>query len=88
MSKTTRVSRWGQSIGGGSRPEKSKLARPFDGPYRVIKIMENNAEVHPIGKPDKTSPWLNVELVRLCPAKIKELSIRGKGRPRRNKIRE
>ena len=49
---------------------KKKLGLPFQGPYRVVQADDNNVEVRPVGRPDETSRWLNVERVRLCPQEI------------------
>ena len=43
-----------------------KLARPFHGPYRVIALTPNNAEVSLIDKPKDQSIFVSLNRIRLC----------------------
>ena len=43
-----------------------KLARPFHGPYRVIDLTPNNAEVSLIDQPKDQSIFVSLNRIRLC----------------------
>lgn len=43
-----------------------KLARPFHGPYRVVALTANNAEVVLIDKPKDQSIFVSLDRIRLC----------------------
>ena len=43
-----------------------KLARPYHGPYRVLKVTPNNAEVSLVSKPSDPSIFVALSRVHLC----------------------
>ena len=47
-----------------------KLSRPFQGPYRIVKVGDNNVEVRPVGRPSDPPERLNIEQVRPRPREI------------------
>ena len=43
-----------------------KLARPFHGPYRVLKVTPTNAEVVLIAQPKEPSIFVALNRIRVC----------------------
>ena len=43
-----------------------KLARPFHGPYRILSLTSNNAEVVLVEKPNESSIFVALDRIRLC----------------------
>ncbi len=42
-----------------------KLARPFHGPYRILSLTPNNAEVVLVDRPKDSSIFVSLDRVRL-----------------------
>ena len=60
-----------------------KLCRPFHGPYRIISLTSNNAEVTLIDKPKDPSIFVALNQVCLCYDKMLDASWTG---PRRKRV--
>ena len=43
-----------------------KLGRPFHGPYRILSLTSNNAEVVLVEKPNESSLFVALDRIRLC----------------------
>ena len=56
------------------RGKAYKLARPFEGPYRVLKLHPNGADLKLISKPMATVIRVALNRIRLCPREIAESS--------------
>ena len=52
------------------RGKAYKFARPFRGPYRILRLFENGAEVRLIDKPKADSIRVALNRVRRCPPEI------------------
>ena len=52
-----------------------KLARLFMGPYRVLKLYTNGADLRLIAKPAAASIHVALNQIRMCPKEIAESSI-------------
>ena len=52
-----------------------KLARPFMGPYRILKLYTNGADLRLIAKPAAASIRVSLNRIRMCPKEIAESSI-------------
>ena len=46
------------------------LARPYHGPYQVIKALEGGVEVIPVDHPQDTPIRVSVQRIRRCPAEL------------------
>ena len=47
-----------------------KLARPYHGPFRIVKVMEGGVEVAPVNRPQDKSFRVSLQRVRPCPDEI------------------
>ena len=47
-----------------------KFARPFHGPYRVLEVTSNNANIRPVDKPDAEPILVALDRLRSCPEEI------------------
>ena len=61
-----------------------KFARPYHGPFRVLRVEKNNLSVVPVDKPQKTPIFVATDRVRRCPEEIEE----GESWPARKQRRE
>ena len=52
-----------------------KLARPFMGPYRVLKLYTNGADLRLIAKPAAASIRVALNRIRICTKEITESSV-------------
>ena len=50
--------------------DKRKLARPFHGPYRIVKLGENSVKVRRVDKPGDEPILVAQERLRRCPDEI------------------
>ena len=50
--------------------EKQKLTRPYHGPFRVVKLMPNNAYIKRVDKPEAEPLLVAVDRLRRCPDEI------------------
>ena len=51
-----------------------KFARPYIGPYRIVCLYQNGAEVHPVDKPQKAAIQVALNRLRQCPAEVADHS--------------
>ena len=49
-----------------------KLARPYHGPYRVVKAMEGGVEVVPVDRPQDIPIRVSAQRIRRCPAELND----------------
>ena len=49
-----------------------KFARPYYGPYRIVEITTNDAEICPIDKPNKEPIFVALDRLRHCPEEIED----------------
>ena len=47
-----------------------KFARPFHGPYRIVKLYDNGADVRPIDRPQETPIRVPFDRLRMCPEEV------------------
>ena len=47
-----------------------KFARPFHGPYRIVKLYDNGADVRPIDRPQETPIRVPFDRLRVCPEEV------------------
>ena len=52
------------------RGKAHKFARPFSGPYRIIELFNNGAEVNLIAKPKTANIRVAFNRIRQCPSEI------------------
>ena len=52
-----------------------KLARPFMGPYRILKLYDNGADLRLISKPAAASIRVSLNLIRLCPKEMADTPV-------------
>jgi len=52
--------------------EKHQLARPYYGPYRVIKLTSNNAYIRRVDKPEAELLLVAMDYLRRCPNEISD----------------
>ena len=64
-----------------------KLARPFHGPYRILSLTPNNAEVALVEKPGQQSIFVSLNRVRLCYPEMEDIAWTGPKQKRRQKKR-
>ena len=50
-----------------------KLARPFHGPYRVVRVVENGVEVRPVHQPNANPMQVALNRVRKCPLEVSDV---------------
>ena len=55
---------------GEKRGKAYKLAKPFKGPYRILSLFDNGAEVQLVEKPQSGSIRVALNRVRRCPVEI------------------
>lgn len=54
-----------------------KLARPYNGPFRVLKVTPTNAEVCLVGEPKSDSMCVSLTRIRPCYQELLDTSWRG-----------
>ena len=47
-----------------------KFARPFRGPYRVVSLYENGADIRPVDRPKQSTIRVSLNRLRKCPSEI------------------
>ena len=52
---------------------RTKLACPFEGPYRVVRVYPNGVEVQPVEKPRSQPISVALNRVRRCPKQVPSL---------------
>ena len=52
-----------------------KLARPFMGPYRILKLYTNGTDLRLTAKPAAASIRVALNQIRMCPKEIAESSV-------------
>jgi len=62
-----------------------KLARPFHGPYRILTLTPNNAEVVLVEKPNEPSIFVALNRVRLCYTEMDDTSWTGPKRKKKHR---
>ena len=55
------------------RRKAHKLARPFQGPYRVLETVDNGVMVTPVDRPRETPFHVAMDQVRHCPKEIPDI---------------
>ena len=63
-----------------------KLARPFIGPYHILKLHTNGADLKLIAKPAAASIRVSLNRIRMCPKEIAESSIAVQPNPQTKQI--
>ena len=51
-----------------------KFARPFRGPYRIINLYDNGADIRPVDRPQQATTRVSLNRLRKCPKEISELA--------------
>ena len=51
-----------------------KLSRPFHGPYRIVTLHDNGADVRPVDRPQDVTIRLPFARLRVCPDEIPDKS--------------
>ena len=51
-----------------------KLARPYHGPFRILKLHDNGAEVRPVDKPRDPPIRVSFDRLRVCPDEVPDES--------------
>ena len=46
------------------------FARPFRGPYRVVSLYENGADIRPVDRPKQSTISVSLNQLRKCPTEI------------------
>ena len=52
------------------RGKAHKFARPFRGPYRVVHLYDNGADIRPVDKPQQATTRVSLNRLRKCPKEI------------------
>ena len=65
-----------------------KLARPFYGPYRVLKVTPTNVEVHLVDQPKGDSIFVALDHVRRCYSEQGDVTWTGPKRKHRRKSKK
>ena len=47
-----------------------KFARPFHGPYRIVKLYDNGADIRPVDRPQEAPLRVPFDRLRVCPEEI------------------
>ena len=47
-----------------------KFARPFHGPYRIVKLYDNGVDVWPVDRPQEATIRVPFNRLRVCPEEI------------------
>ena len=68
-------------------PSERKLARPYHGPYRVLKVTPTNAEVSLIDRPREPSIFVSLSRVRQCYEEMENKSWTGPRKKRKRRSR-
>jgi hypothetical protein len=61
-----------------------KVARPYFGPYRVLKVTPSNVEVRLVDKPAEPSIFVSLDRVRACYQELGDVSWSGKATRKKN----
>lgn len=48
-----------------------KFARPFRGPYRIMQLYENGADIRPVDHPQAETIRVSLNRLRVCPDELK-----------------
>jgi hypothetical protein len=67
--------------------KERKLARPYHGPYRVLKVTPTNAEVILVDRPKDPSIFVSLSRVRQCYEEMEDRSWTGPRKKRKRKCR-
>ena len=65
---------------GAKRGKAYKFARPFEGPYRMVALYDNGADVTHVDKPQSSPIRVALNRVRRCPREIPDPSNEPAGR--------
>ena len=57
---------WGSASFSSNQPRKRKFARPFHGPYRIVKVDENTAKVRRVDQPEDEPILVAQKWLRRC----------------------
>ena len=52
------------------RGKAYKFARAFHGPFRIVEMMENEAIVKPVDRPQKDSVRVAIDRLQACPSRF------------------